>query len=113
MTCDAFEVVVVPFPFTDTDETVKRPAVVLSRRSFNVEGHTVLAMITDCRNQQWPLDVRIDHESVGLKMASVVRMKFFTLDSRLVLRRIGSLSQADRQMVLDSLRQVLPPVWST
>ena len=29
MTCDAFEVVAVPFPFTDSDETVKRPVVVL------------------------------------------------------------------------------------
>jgi mRNA interferase MazF len=113
MTCDAFEVVVVPFPFTDADESVKRPAVVLSRRSFKVEGHTVMAMITDHRNQPWPLDVRIDHQSAGLKMASLVRMKFFTLDNRLVLRRIGSLSEADRQMVLDSVRRLLPPVWGS
>ena len=108
MTCDAFEVVVVPFPFTDSGATVKRPALVLSRRSFNAEGHTVLAMITDARNQSWPLDVRIDHRSAGLKMPSVVRMKFFTLDNCLLLRRIGNLAEADRRGVLDSLRNVLP-----
>jgi hypothetical protein len=41
-----------------------------------------MAMITDARNQPWPLDIRIDHQSQGLKMPSVVRMKFFTLDIR-------------------------------
>src|ERR1035441_9725513 len=79
MTCDAFEVVVVPFPFTDSSQSVKRPAAVLSRRAFNAEGHTVMAMITDARNPPWLLDIRMDHESAGLKMPSVVRMKFFTL----------------------------------
>jgi mRNA interferase MazF len=110
MTCDAFEVVVVPFPFTDSTLSVKRPAAVLSRRAFNAEGHTVMAMITDARNPPWPLDIRIDHQSAGLKMPSVVRMKFFTLDNRLVIREIGRLSPVDRQKLLESLRQVLPPL---
>jgi mRNA interferase MazF len=110
MTSDAFEVVVVPFPFTGSDQSVKRPAAVLSRRDFNAEGHTLMAMITDARNQPWPLDVRIDHQSAGLKMPSVVRMKFFTLDSRLVVRSIGRLCPQDRQQLLDGLRQLLPPL---
>ena len=110
MTCDAFEVVVVPFPFTDSDQSVKRPAAVLSRRDFNAEGHTVMAMITDARNQPWPLDVRIDHESAGLKMPSVIRMKLFTLDNRLVIRSVGRLCLQDRRQLLDGLRQLLPPL---
>jgi mRNA interferase MazF len=89
MTCDAFEVVVVPFP---------------------AEGHTVMAMITDARNPPWPLDIRIDHQPAGLKMPSVVRTKFFTLDNRLIIRSIGRLSPVDRQQLLDSLRQLLPPL---
>jgi mRNA interferase MazF len=110
MTCDAFEVVVVPFPFTGSGQSVKRPAAVLSRRAFNAAGHTVMAMITDARNPPWPLDIRMDHESAGLKMPSVVRLKFFTLDNRLILRSIGRLSPADRQELRDGLRQVLPPL---
>ena len=110
MTCDAFEVVVVPFPFIDSDQSVKRPAAVLSRRAFNAEGHTVMAMITDARNQPWPLDIRIDHQSAGLKMPSVVRMKFFTLDNRLVVRAIGRLSPVDQKKLLGSMRKVLPPL---
>ena len=108
MTCDVFEVVLVPFPFTDSNRSVSRPAVVLSRRGFNTQGHTVMAMITDQRNAPWLLDVSIDHLAVGLKMPSVVRMKFFTLDNRLVLRRIGRLPKTDRQELIKSLRQILP-----
>ena len=110
MTCDAFEVVVVPFPFTDSDQSAKRPAAVVSRRALNAEGHTVMAMITDARNPPWPLDIRIDHQPAGLKMPSVVRTKFFTLDNRLIIRSIGRLSPVDRQQLLDSLRQLLPPL---
>jgi mRNA interferase MazF len=69
-----------------------------------------LAMITDARNQPWPLDIPIDHQSAGLKMPSVLRMKFFTLDNRLVIRSIGRLSPMDRQKLLDSLRQITPPL---
>ena len=61
MTCDAFEVAVVPFPFTDSGQHVKRPATAVSRCAFNREGHSAMAMITDARNPPWPLDVRIDH----------------------------------------------------
>jgi mRNA interferase MazF len=110
MIYDAFDVVVVPFPFTDSDQSVKRPAAVLSRRDFNVAGYTVLAMITDARNQPWPQDIRIAHESAGLKMPSVVRMKLFTLDNRLVLRSIGRLSPADQKKLVGALRKVLPPI---
>ena len=69
-----------------------------------------MAMITDARNPPWPLDIRIDHQSAGLKMPSVVRMKSFTLDNRLIIRSIGRLSPVDRQQLLDSLRQLLPPL---
>ena len=109
MTCDAFEVVVVPFPFTDSDQSVKRPVVVLSRRDFNAEGPTVMAMITDPRNPPWPLDIRIDHQSAGLKMPSVIRMKFVTLNNRLLIRSVGRLCSQDRRQLLDGLRKLLPP----
>ena len=108
MTCDAFDVVAVPFPFTDSPRVVKRPALALSRPEFNTHGYTVLAMITDARNEPWPLDVRVDHRSAGLKLASVVRMKFFTLDNRLISGKIGALPAPDRRKVLASLQKLLP-----
>jgi mRNA interferase MazF len=108
MTSDSFDVVVVPFPFTDSPAAVKRPAVVLSRQSFNRHGHTLMAMITDLRNPPWPLDVEIDRVAAGLKMPSIVRMKLFTLDNRLVIGRIGRLKPSDRRSVAQSLGGLLP-----
>jgi mRNA interferase MazF len=108
MTCDVFDVVVVPFPFTDSPAAVRRPALVLSRPSFNRHGYTVMAMITDLRNAPWPLDAEIDPSPAGLKMPSVVRMKFFTMDNRLIVGRIGRLKPADRRKVSAALATVMP-----
>jgi mRNA interferase MazF len=52
-----FDVVVVPFPFTDRPVTKKRPALVISDAgSFGDRiGHAVLAMIISAKNTPWPL----------------------------------------------------------
>jgi mRNA interferase MazF len=83
-----FSVVVVPFPFTDKAAVKKRPALVLSGTQFNTSvGHSVLAMITSAKNSNWLFDVAIsDLNSAGLTSASIVRIKLFTLDNRLIIR---------------------------
>ncbi len=110
VTFEAFDVVVVPFPFTDRSTTKRRPALVLSdAKAFNKQiGQSVLAMITSARNSDWPLDVEIeDLNSAGLPSASIVRMKLFTLDHQLVIRKAGVLSQNDRRCVIATLQQLL------
>ena len=48
----------------------------------------------------WPGDVPIvDLGSAGLKVACIVRLKSFTPDNRLILRRVGDLSKDDRSGV--------------
>ena len=110
MTFDAFDVVVVPFPITDRSTTRRRPALVLSHaRVFNnLVGQSVLAMITSARNSDWPLDAAIeDLDSAGLPAASVVRMKLFTLDDQLVIRKAGALANGDSRAVVSALRRLL------
>lgn len=48
MTFERFDVVVVPFPFTDVDAVKRRPALVISNaQTFNRSvGHSAIAMIT-------------------------------------------------------------------
>jgi mRNA interferase MazF len=105
-----FDVLVVPFPFTDSTAVKRRPALVLSAEPFqNRIGHLVLAMITSRENRGWPLDVEITGlKAAGLPHASLVRMKVFTLDARFVLRKTGALAEADRRAVQRSLRLLLP-----
>jgi len=110
VTCDLFEVVVVPFPFTDTSGSKRRPALVVSEpEAFgDVIGHSVLAMITSAKNARWPLDAEIeDLEAAGLRAPSVVRMKLFTLDHRLILRSAGRLAPEDAERVREALARLL------
>ena len=99
MICERFEIVIVPFPFVDSARTRPRPALVLSSDGFNRQnGHSVLAMITRATHTRWPSDHAIaDLGPTGLRDSSVLRFKLFTLDNRILARRIGELSEADRQ----------------
>jgi len=98
------------FPFTYRTTTRRRPALVLSDAGkFNKQvGQSVLVMITSASNSDWPLDVNIqDLDTAGLPSASVVRMKLFTLDDKLVIRRAGALAKQDRSAVSAALHQLL------
>jgi mRNA interferase MazF len=109
MTYESFDVVVVPFPFTDSSRSKRRPALVLSQKTDfgSVIEHSVLAMITSKKNEPWPLDVVIkDKKQSGLTAPSVVRMKLFTLDNRFILRKIGRLSKSDQKQVKESLSRI-------
>jgi len=104
VTCEPYEVVVVPFPFTDRDVSKRRPALVVSSTGFN-RGHAqlVLAMITTTKSE-WPSDVILDAwRDVSLSVPCKVRFRLFTLDHTLIIRKLGILSPGDRQAVQDAL----------
>lgn len=108
MIFEAGNVVVVLFPFTDRKASKRRPALVLSDASAFNAGHSVLAIITSNGRANWPLDVPIqDAPTAGLSAPSVVRMKVFTLDNRLILRRAGTLAGNDAKAVAASMKQLL------
>jgi len=106
--CERCDVVVVPFPFSDRVQAKRRPALALSREDFNRHGHTVMAMVTTGRAPAWPGDIVLtDYTEAGLAVPCVVRMKLFTLDNRLILRKIGRLADDDAERVSGSVRQLL------
>ena len=94
-----FDIVVVPFPFTDRNASKRRPALVVSSGRFGqATGHSVMAMITSADQSAWQGDLLISElKPTGLTQPCRVRLKLFTLDHRLVLRTAGTLGQADRQ----------------
>lgn len=104
MICEPYDVVVVPFPFTDRDVSKRRPALVVSSTGFN-RGHAqlVLAMITSTKSE-WPSDVILDAwRDANLSVPCKVRFRLFTLDRSLVIRKLGILSPEDSQAVRDAL----------
>ena len=106
MTCNRWDVVIVPFPFIDKPTIKHRPALVLSDSSFNQAGYTVMAMITTGANSHWLGDVPLtDLASVGLPHPCLIRWKVMTLDNRLIDRRSGALSPEDRASADSNFRQ--------
>lgn len=108
MTFNAFDVIVVPFPFTDRDTTKRRPALVISNALFNQQhDQLILAMITTTDNV-WPSDVPlVNWQDVGLKVSCHLRLKLFTLDQNLIIRTVGHLSSQDIQAVQATLSKYL------
>jgi mRNA interferase MazF len=109
VTFDGHDVVVVPFPFSERAGTKRRPALVISSAAFNGRhNHLVLAMITTAAKASWASDVPItDLEAAGLPHQSVARLKLFTLDASLALRRLGRLAGNDARAVEASLAENL------
>ena len=106
---NSFDIVVVPFPFTDRTSSKRRPALILSQEdAFNkIARHSVMAMITSAKHSTWPLDIVIsEYEKAGLPNPSIIRMKFFTLDNRLIIRKVGKLLVKDQKTVQSTLKKL-------
>lgn len=103
-----FDVVLVPFPFTDRTTQKRRPALVLSNGDFFEDsGQIICSMITTAKRSNWKSDSSLsDWSEAGLPTPSKVRMKIFTLDARLVLKKLGRLSESDASTAAQSLTQV-------
>jgi mRNA interferase MazF len=109
-----FDVVKVPFTFTELPFTRLRPAVLLSNsQNFTFsEGNEkcVLAMIPSSTHKPWPLDTHIANlKATGLSQDPLIRLKVFTLDRWPVLAKIGALSRKDSETLRVHLSQLFAP----
>lgn len=71
---------------------------------------SIMAMITSMKLNRdlWPADIVIENlKLAGLPAPSIVRFKLFTLDHRLILGRLGNLSEVDREHVKVKLKEIL------
>ena len=106
---ERWDIVTALFPFTDVPVRKPRPVLVLSNVGFNRgHGHVIGCMITTGAGSRWPSDHPIsDLPPTGLSHASLVRWKLFTLPLRLLGRRIGALSEADRVGVAARMADIM------
>lgn len=105
MIYDTWDVITVPFPFTDKNITKKRPALIISKSEYYLKtGNLILTMITTAKNSSWYIDFKIkDLSTTGLTTPSKVRFKIFTIDGRLIFKKIGYLSEFDKDNVKKGL----------
>ena len=105
--CKPFSIVTIPFPFTDLVKKKKRPALVISSEEFQKENsHITLLMITTAKHSQWFGDYLItDLKTAQLPVTSYIRQKIFTIDSRLIEKKLGALSHKDAENVTKLLKE--------
>ncbi|MCO5162884.1 MAG: type II toxin-antitoxin system PemK/MazF family toxin [Mesorhizobium sp.] len=109
MICERYDVVVVPFPFTEIPVRKRRPVLVFSGSRFNHDNeHSLVAMITTAKGTSWPSDVAIDDlQSAGLLHPCVMRLRFQTMPNSLIVRKLGTLNSADAVRCADALSGML------
>jgi len=98
---DTWDIVRVPFPYTDRPVRQHRPALVVAAADLQTRhGLLWLVMITSVENRGWPGDVTIsDLAAAGLPAASIVRpAKIATIEAR-DAERLGALPASDRTPV--------------
>ena len=105
MKLQPFDVVVVPFPYSDRLAEKRRPALVVSHADLPTRlGRVWVAMITSIRHQELG-DVALgDRTAAGLPVASTLRAsKLATLDAGRVIRVAGRLSEDDQKLARRAL----------
>ncbi len=98
------EVVLLEYPYSDLSGVKLRPAVVI--RDTN-DNDFILARITSQKGQS-QYDMVIDYwQSAGLLRPSVIRVhKLVTLETYLVKRTMGKLSERDLNKLSDTLKNL-------
>ena len=102
MNCSRNEVVLVPIPFTDLTSQKVRPAIVLGSNSH---GDVFLAPITSqAHNIDLPL---AQWRAAGLNVPCGVKAQLTTVDSRCIVKSVGTLATADSTALDTNLRRWL------
>lgn len=106
----SWDVVVLPFPYSDRLAEKRRPALIVSADRLH-RGHKLVwvAMITSAKNSRWSCDVPIvDLSRAGLPAPSVVRpAKIACIEPERIARKLGVISTKEAQAVAAALGQFM------
>lgn len=105
-TCETWDIVLVPFPFTNLQSAKKRPALIISPNSFNTGPDVVILFVTsnissfgrtgDYMIQNW--------QESGLPKPSMTRMKFAAIEKSIIIKKIGRITSKDQSAIRNELK---------
>lgn len=107
MTYERWDIVLLPFPFTNLRASKKRPALVISPKAYN-SGLDILVMFltSNLKSASRIGDYIIaEWQQAGLPKPSMTRMKFATIDNKLVIKKIANLTDKDRKAINENMRE--------
>ncbi len=93
-----WDIILVSFPFTDFTSDKRRPALIVSPDNFNVGLDVTIVFVTSQVNSPSRVgDYHLKNWSeAGLPKASLIRMKFATVDKTIIVKKMGQLEIDDR-----------------
>ena len=104
------DVVLVAFPFTNLQATKKRPAVIISRHTYQQTRPDVILMAITSQVRQ-PLAtceaILHDWQAAGLAKPSILKPLIATLEKSQIVKVMGRLSDADREGVRTVIQSIL------
>lgn len=100
-----WEIVLVPFPFTNQKTSKKRPAIVISPNNYNKGSDIIIGFVTSKIDVvDDPMDYMIKNwREANLVKPSKTKMKFATIEKRIVVKKLGKLSDVDKKLLSDKL----------
>jgi mRNA interferase MazF len=110
---DAGDIVLVRYPFTDLSTLKKRPAVVISPRSYSERfGDLVLMPLTSRPEADAVLEVK-EWQRARLLKPSWVKPIVGTLALQLIEKSLGKLVEADYGCVQTALAKLMGDCWNS
>lgn len=109
---DFGDVVVVAFPFTDQSAVKKRPAVVVSNRTYNrSRPDVILAAITSRLDRPTEVgDIELgDWQEAGLRKPSAIKLVIGTFSKSSLLAKLGSFSPRDKESLRAAIEAMVGP----
>jgi mRNA interferase MazF len=110
MICKTGDIVIVPFPFSTLNQLKKRPALIISQEITSLlRGFVIALSITS------QLKSSLNHgeyliqnwKKSGLLKPSKVTPKVFTLETSLIENKLGSLSESEFHLCMQSFYSIL------
>jgi mRNA interferase MazF len=90
MSCSRNEVVLLPIPFTDLTSSKVRPAIVIGNNGLDL-------FLVPISSQRANVDFMLaDWNAAGLNVSCGVKAQIATVEERLVVKSVGTLSIADQ-----------------
>ena len=98
MSCSRNDVVLLPIPFTDLTSRKVRPAVVIGNRAADL---FLVPISSQLANTDFPLQ---DWRAAGLNVPCGVKAQIATVEERLVVKTVGTLTSTDQRLLDQRLR---------
>ncbi len=93
-----WDIVLVPFPFTDQQQSKRRPGLVFSPNIYNQAGSDIIIvfMTSNLSRSSRPGDYTLRNwKSANLPKPTLIRMKFATILASIVFKKLGRLQGPD------------------